>query len=110
MKEANIAPMFACLYPGLCDKARALGYALAIHGSVITDLDLIAVPWRDDAAEPILLKNSLLDLMQACEYSDMVERLRPEEPTEKPHGRLSWNLYIGFGNKVDLSIMPKLKI
>lgn len=45
MKPPTRAPFFACIYHGLCDVARARGYALAIHGTVTSDLDLIAVPW-----------------------------------------------------------------
>ena len=29
----------------LCDVAREMGYALALHGSMNRDMDLIAVPW-----------------------------------------------------------------
>lgn len=52
MKPANPAPFYACLYPALCDRAREHGYALAIHGTVATDLDLIAVPWTTAATAP----------------------------------------------------------
>jgi len=38
LKEPTRAPIFACLYPGLCDIARKHGYALAIHGTVESDL------------------------------------------------------------------------
>lgn len=46
MKPANNAPFYAAgLYPKLADIFRSHGYALAVHGSVGTDFDLIAVPW-----------------------------------------------------------------
>lgn len=49
MKEPSIAPAYTFLYPILCEAARACGYALAIHGTMQRDLDLVAVPWVDEA-------------------------------------------------------------
>jgi len=126
MKPPARGPVFACLYPGLCDIARRHGYALAIHGTVVTDLDLIAVPWTPDAADAITLKNALLDHIGACGYRDLlrnggnglseehIEQIvqnekctGPDDSEAKPHGRLAWNLYLEAGGKVDLSVMPK---
>jgi hypothetical protein len=124
MKDPNRAPVFACLYPGLCDVARKNGYALAIHGSVVTDLDLIAVPWTDEAVPAETLKDALMAHIGACGYADLLRRdgleeklvqqiMDRKEPgtkdggTIKPHGRLSWNLYLYAGTKVDLSVMPR---
>jgi hypothetical protein len=47
MKAATRAPFYACMYHGLCDIARQHGYALAINGTVTTDLDLVADEWSD---------------------------------------------------------------
>ena len=124
MKQSNIGPTFACLYPGLCTVARGLGYSLAIHGSVTTDLDLVAIPWTEEAVEPEALMNALMDHTGACHFRELIrdtckwatpeqveqivengDELKP--PHTKPHGRLSWNLYMSFGVKIDLSVMPK---
>ena len=127
MKSPTRGPFFACLYPGLCDVARSRGYALAIHGTVVSDLDLIAVPWTPEAVPPVDLKNALLDHIGACGYRDLlrnggnglseehidaiVKRERcfgPDDSELKPHGRLAWNLYLEAGSKVDLSVLPLL--
>jgi len=126
MKAPTRAPIFACLYPGLCDIARRHGYALAIHGTVVSDLDLVAIPWTTEAIEPVELKEALLDHIGACGYRDLlrnggnglseehidqiVTRERctgPDDAEVKPHGRLAWNLYLEAGVKVDLSVMPR---
>lgn len=49
MKKPNYAPVYASLYPELCKTFRKNGYALAIHGSMARDFDLIAVKWIDNA-------------------------------------------------------------
>ena len=38
MKPPSLAPIFGVIYPGLCDVARARGYALAIHGTLADQL------------------------------------------------------------------------
>lgn len=101
MKEATNAPMYATLYPGLCEIAREKGYALAIHGSLQQDLDLIAVPWRDDCYFPDALATAFKEHLEAC----LGEGFDTNNPEEKPHGRIAYNLYMDNGAKVDLSII-----
>lgn len=116
------------MYPGLCDIARARGYALTIHGTVTTDLDLVAIPWTDAAISAEELKNALMDHIGACGYAELLRReshltedhvqqiLARKEPgtddggTIKPHGRIAWNLYMEAGAKVDLSVMPRITV
>ena len=52
MKPPNFAPLYAALYPELAEVARSHGYALAVHGSLARDFDLIAVPWAESVSEP----------------------------------------------------------
>lgn len=81
--------------------ARAHGYAVAYHGSLSRDIDVIAVPWRDLVSPPTVF------------VADVVKRTggwlrkRDDCPTTKPHGRLSWSIHIiGTGTYIDLSVMP----
>jgi hypothetical protein len=53
MKLSNYAPIYAAaLYPELSEIARSHGYALAVHGSLARDFDLICVPWAVQISEP----------------------------------------------------------
>jgi len=132
MRDATPAPMFACLYPGMCDVARSLGYALAIHGSVVTDLDLIAVPWTREACSDLELMQALMQHLGAVNYRELLtrqcdwatpeqidqmvagEHARKGDPHDsagaalKPHGRKAWNLYLHAGIRIDLSVMPRI--
>jgi len=132
MKDANPAPMFACMYAGLCDVARKNGYALAAHGSMVTDFDLIAVPWTEQAIEAEELMHLLMSHLDAVDYRGLLQRdcgswataanidqmvkserertADPRGPFDcvlKPHGRKAWNLYMAAGVKIDLSVMPR---
>lgn len=56
-RGARWMPLFYTSYYGeLIDIARSHGYALALHGSVARDMDLILVPWVEnpDPAEDVL--------------------------------------------------------
>lgn len=127
MKDATRGPIFACLYPGLCDVARRHGYALAIHGTLVGDMDLIAAPWTEEAVDAVTLKDALMRHIGACGYDALLERDSPwltedqrrqvceqqgvgleGDHSDKPHGRIAWNLYLWAGTKVDLSILPRM--
>lgn len=104
MKEAaevkpNYGPVYAAaLYPELVRIFVAHGYALAVHGSLARDFDLIAVPWAEVPAEP----ETVLEAIKARFATNYIG-----EPTAKPHGRVAHTLSVGFGEcAVDLSFMP----
>jgi hypothetical protein len=47
--------------PRIRTAAKELGYAIALHGTLTRDLDLLAVPWIEDAAEPMALVKVIAD-------------------------------------------------
>ncbi len=83
---------------------RNQGYAVAVHGSGVRDLDLIAVPWTEPLAVTPLM------------VADMIARAIPAQikgkPEQKPHGRIGFVLIPmwsrGFDTwYIDLSVMPR---
>ena len=102
MKEPNRAPMYATMYRPLCDIAREHGYALAIHGSLMNDMDLIAVPWVEEPSPAIDLVDAIKERLGMCMF-DVADK---NNPVEKPHGRIAWNIYMDNGCKIDLSVLP----
>ncbi|AZP72829.1 hypothetical protein EJJ20_29950 [Pseudomonas poae] len=96
--KANNAPTYMCLYPGLAEIARANGYALAVHGSLARDMDLIAVPWIDSPSSPGAV-------IAAIESAYGIRRIG--DLTAAPHGRMVQTIGIQFGECfIDLSFMP----
>ncbi len=97
----------------LREKARELGYALAVHGSLVRDIDLIAVPWISGAVQPYVLAEALR--VVAAEHGPCgVAFLDPHErgryflkgcPEGKPHGRLVWCFHLGGGPYLDISVI-----
>ena len=98
MKEPNYAPMYCALYPELANITRHHGYALAVHGSLGRDMDLICVPWVENPSEP-------KDVVLAITKKFAIRVVG--EPEIKLHGREVWIITVGFGECfLDLSFMP----
>ena len=85
-------------YPDLAKLFLRNGYALAIHGSLARDLDLIAVAWADEVES---IETVLKEMMSTFAIRII------GEPETKKHGRIAYTLSVGFGEcAVDLSFLP----
>jgi len=101
-----IAPWYVMAYTKLERVAWRHGYALALHGSMSRDLDLIAIPWTDDADDPERLLKAFCKFI--VDKADV--NLTPGKSTKKPHGRRAYVIPIGHdGHYIDLSIMPRVR-
>lgn len=98
----NYAPTYAAaMYPELAEIARQHGYALAVHGSLARDLDLIAIPWVDDAGEPQRVIDAILAKFAVNLIGDV---------GQKPHGRIVYTLSVGWGHcAIDIGFTPRTK-
>lgn len=105
MKPANNGPFYAAgLYPKLAEVFRSFGYALAVHGSLARDLDLIAVPWTEDAADP---QTVIDECMRKFAFTKVADGYRGET---KPHGRLAFRVPFSFDDcSMDVSFTPRAK-
>lgn len=115
-KPTNNKPAtFAWMVPTLSQLARTHGYALGLHGSMNRDLDLIAVPWTDQASPAEVLVEAIraavdgkIDTMAHIGPGDPAADAIRENPQAKPHGRLAWSIYFcGRMFYIDLSVMPR---
>ncbi len=117
-KRLEMAPIvvgeYGALIGPLRSVARDLGYALAVHGSLQRDIDVVAVPWVQDAAEPTTLAEAIrAKAEQVSEHTAFWlndETTDPYDYTRRnphpfPHGRFAWSIHIaGTGTYIDLSV------
>ena len=100
---------FDAIFPALQFKAKSCGYALLVHGSLKTDIDLVAVPWREGAISQESLAEKLRETTESIIGTAEIRR-GDDKPTVKPSGRLAWSFWlvpIGCrGPYIDLSIFP----
>lgn len=97
--KPNYAPVYAAaLYPELAAIFVKHGFALACHGSLARDFDLIAVPWIDKPSNP----DEILKEITTHFWIRLIGK-----PEAKNHGRIAYTISIGHGEcAIDLSFMP----
>lgn len=103
--KAYLPLVYATFYPGLRDIARKHGYALALHGSLMRDMDILLVPW-DDTVEPI--ETVLNEMGSYYGFTTNGEGNYFDKPTTKPHGRVAYIIQTGIGY-LDISVMPTVE-
>ena len=117
----NTEPCRALIYAGILpiirDIAHEHGYAIGVHGSMQTDLDLIACPWTEEAGDAKTLARAIRDRFEG-QFSPDPEN---ENGGIKPHGRRAWTIQAdswkdishiysqGWGVFLDISVMPRYK-
>ena len=116
LAEPSYALVYAAMIPAMQEVARSKGYALTVHGSMATDLDLVAVPWTQDACDAEELVQVICLHFKAFAP---VTRFEPEDdpnPSPRAHGRLAYCLHFDHrtekglphgGPYIDLSVMPR---
>jgi hypothetical protein len=92
------------ILPAVRLAARHCGYAVAVHGSLSRDIDLIAVAWREHhVSSPDDLVKAVCGAIAGVTGSC----LRQSDSTSKPHGRIAYTLiHGGFIGEIDLSVIP----
>jgi len=89
-------------YTILVPVAREHGYALALHGTVQRDLDMIAVPWVEKPSTHQELLEAFCDELGI----KAVFRIKDHHRSFKLHGRVAYNIVVMDGAWLDISIMP----
>lgn len=108
----GVATCYALLLPTLQKTARECGYALAAHGSMKRDFDLIAAPWTEDATDDETLARALCAAVGGKIYGAMHDEKTDKvdfNPVQRPHGRKGWVIHLG-GPYLDVSVMPRLSL
>lgn len=120
--KEQLRKRYSSYLPALMEVAQKCGYALAVHGSMTRDLDLIAVPWVKKAYSP----ESLVIMLQEAMTGQRNSRKYWKEHANKdpkPHRRKAYiipiaTLHDKFEGKslgsqqrhafIDLSVMPAI--
>lgn len=93
--HANYAMFYIWIFEQAVRWSRTRGWALAVHGSLRRDLDLLAVPWSDEAI-------STKEYIEG--FHNVVGTRNPISTTLKPHGRVACSFVYGLAY-IDLSIL-----
>jgi hypothetical protein len=102
---AYISSLLEDMLPPMRVAARACGYALATHGSLQRDIDIVAIPWTVQADTPDLLVERLCGVISGC----LGRAIRLSEWSDKPHGRRAITIITTGDAEIDLSVMTPLE-
>lgn len=98
---------FLAMLPAIREAAKALGYAVGVHGSLERDFDLMAIPWTEEVAHSDDVAEAIKQVTGCVRW-----RVYRGQGDTKPHGRIvycfDWDRE-NHGNQgyIDLSVMPK---
>lgn len=92
---------YACMYDDIRKCAMDLGWAVALHGSLTSDMDLMAMPWVEDSVSFKELVEKISKLFANNGLSELYEITYDE----KPHGRVVATVPIFGDFYLDISTM-----
>ena len=111
LNDPTRAAAYVALVPAITKVAREFGYATCVHGSLATDLDIVLVPWTEEAREAHEVVEAVRLLIGGKKAKHDVL------PTKKPLGRLAWSFFLteeganscggGAYPYVDISVTPR---
>lgn len=115
-----IAPWYALIYHDLNRIVARRGWNLALHGSMARDLDLILIPWVEDADSLDVVIDDIRVFVEGKANVRARERMNKKRGAKtftglgyysvekKPHGRIAITVRIGWSNyELDISIIPR---
>lgn len=98
------AVFYSVIWNDFRQKALELGWALALHGSMASDMDIMAMPWTEEARPLPELINAISDSIGETIWKDS----HSKPYYDKPHNRIVYTFSISGDFYIDLSVMcPK---
>lgn len=98
--------MYVTYFGMIKDIAKRHGYALAVHGSVTRDFDLVAIPWDEFPSSHLDL---LTDIQKIIGIADPAKQYPWDSHGVEPNGRYCYTITCGAGGYFDISITPSIK-
>lgn len=95
------AAFYAAIWPELMNAAMDCGWALGLHGSLASDMDIMAMPWTEQA-KPV---EEMIQTLSNC-FSDNDFNIEPSYG--KPNGRVVYTFSIWADWYLDINVInPK---
>lgn len=83
--------------------AKAVGYAVAFHGSGVRDLDLVVIPWVE---QPLYSPEECVNYIISGLQIEFKDSYPDQDFSDKPHGRKARIFWIRSIYPIDISVMP----
>lgn len=95
------AAFYAAIWPDLREAALKCGWALALHGSLSNDMDIMAMPWTEEATGVEEMIKALSDCFTGNPFKDG----HSVPFHEKPNNRVVYTMSIWADFYLDINII-----
>lgn len=92
------AAFYASLWPDLKDAALDCGWALGLHGSLANDMNIMAMPWTEEAIHPLEM---ILRLKKCFTENHLITI----QETPKCNNRMVYTLSIWADFYLDINVI-----
>ena len=97
---------YASMYEDIRKCAMDSGWTVALHGSLASDMDILAMPWTNDA---VLFTKLICNISKLFDGNSMSE-LYSISYNEKPHGRIVATIPIWEDFYLDISTIEAVPV
>lgn len=95
------AVFFACMWEDLKNAALSHGWALGLHGSLSSDMDIMAMPWDEHAsAVEIMIEQLCICFTDSAQLQDTLKVSK-----DKPNNRVVYTLSIWADFYLDINVI-----
>ncbi|CAL67370.1 hypothetical protein [Christiangramia forsetii] len=98
------AVFYAAMWGDFRQSALDKGWALGLHGSLASDMDIMAMPWTESASSVDVLIASLESCLTIPEDAF---HFKTKRSTDKPNNRVVYTIHIWSDFYIDLNIIEK---
>lgn len=105
----NPKPMFyAVVLESLRKISAECGYALAVHGTCASDLDLIAVRWAENYESPTYLMEQFVEELSHYTFGDNLDTIDFTTPERRYKNQIHYTIPIIGDWYVDLTVIESI--
>ena len=97
------AVFYACMWEDFRKAALDCGWALGLHGSLASDMDIMAMKWVDGAKSVEEMIKSLEDCLENMEQDTI--HFKTKISTDKPHNRIVYTIHIYADFYLDINVI-----
>ena len=95
------AAFYASIYDDLRQAAMNCGWALGLHGSLSNDMDIMAMPWTEDA-KPV---EDMIQALSDCFTDNPFKNVQTKPHYGKPNNRVVYTMPIWGDFYLDINII-----
>jgi hypothetical protein len=95
------AAFYACIWDDLRQAALNCGWALGLHGSLNNDMDIMAMPWIEDA-KPI---EEMIQALSDCFTENPFKNKHTKPNYDKPNNRVVYTMNIWADFYLDINVI-----